>query len=154
MWFSVNACNSGLSMRQRLIRVEVGRLVLHERVQRTAEQFEDAPQHLEETVGMVSLAPQERVQQRTAEETVELVKLVSQERVEDIPQFREETVAVVTLVPREVNKLNSELPKKIGEVPETASQDRRLQRTVELALCVTKSAENVCCVASSCGGIG
>ena len=67
--------------------VEVGRLVLHERVQqRTAEQAEDLPQHPEETVEMVRSVSHERVQQRAVEQA------------EDLPQSPEETVEVVRSV--------------------------------------------------------
>ena len=48
--------------------VEVVRLAPHERVQqRTAEQIVEVPQFSEETVEMVSSAPRERVHHRTAE---------------------------------------------------------------------------------------
>ena len=92
-------------------------------------------------------------------ETAELVKLVSQERVQQrtaqvpMPHSQEETVAVVELAPRErvqqrtvdaprpqdKNVLLERVSERISEqggvieVPETASQDRRLQHTVEQA---------------------
>ena len=82
------------------------------------ENCEGFPQHPEETVEAVTLVPHERVQQRTAEE------------IEDLPQHPEEIVEAVTLVPQErVQQRTAE----IGEVPETASQDQRLHRTVEQA---------------------
>ena len=124
-----------------------------ERVQqRSAEKIEVVPQSPEETVEVGRLILHERVQQRTAEQ------------IEDAPQSPAEVVEAVTSVPRE--QAQQRTAEKIGAVLETASQDLRLQRTVELAVgklpfrsgflreCVTKSAENVCCVASSCGGIG
>ena len=85
---------------------EVGRLVLHERVQQRT---------VGETVEVVSLAPHERVQQRSAEkrevvpqtpeETVEVGRLVLHDRVqqrtakqiEDAPQSPAEAVEAVTL---------------------------------------------------------
>ena len=83
--------------------VEVGRLVLHERVQqRTAEHFEDAPPHRGETVEMVRSVSHEQVQQRTAEQT------------EDAPQSPTEVVEAV----------------EVTEVTETSSQDLWL-RTLE-----------------------
>ena len=72
---------------------------------RTAEQIEDAPRSPEETVEAVTLVPRERVQQRLAE------------KIGDVPQFRKETCEQIGVV----------------EVPETASQDWRLQHTVEQA---------------------
>ena len=70
--------------------VEVGRLVLHERVQqRTAEKIEEVPQYPEETVEMVRSVSHERVQQRAAEQT------------EDLPQSPEESVEIVRLVSHE-----------------------------------------------------
>ena len=75
------------------------------------------PQVAKETVGVVGLAPRERVQQRTAgaplpqvlEETVDVGRLVLHERVqqraaeqiEDAPQSPPEVIEAVTLVPRE-----------------------------------------------------
>ena len=122
--------------------VEAVTLVPRERVQqRTAEQTEDAPQSPEETVEVGTLVPHERVQQRTAEQ------------IGEVPQFRRETCEQIGFV----------------EVPETASEDLFLQNTVEQAFvdrveaekllyrsgflrgCVTRSAENICSVTSSCG---
>ena len=73
------------------------------------------------SVDAVTLVPSDRVQQGTAEPMVEL------------PQFPGETVDAVTLVPRE--RVQQRTAEKIGEVP--ASQDRRLQRTVEQYLNVS-----------------
>ena len=76
--------------------VEVMQLVLVERIRgQVADQMVDVPVPLvmEEIMTVVQeeekLVPQERVQQRTAE------------NIEDIPQFREETVEMVGLVPQE-----------------------------------------------------
>ena len=147
--------------------------------QRSAEKIEDIPQYPEETVELLKLVSQERVQQRSAE------------KMEDIPQYPEETVELLKLVsqerlqqrtvdaPRPQDK--NVLPKRVSErifeqggvikVPETASQDRRLQRTVEQYLgvsadvdknvlqerflrgCVIRSTENICSVTLSCGGL-
>ena len=76
--------------------VEVMQLVLVERIRgQVADQMVDVPVPLvmEEIMTVVQeeekLVPQERVQQRTAE------------NIEDTPQFREETVEMVGLVPQE-----------------------------------------------------
>ena len=133
-----------------------------ERVQQHAAE-KGVPQFQEETVAVVELAPRERVQHRTAEQ------------IEDSPQFREETVAVAGLAPRDREqqrspqspeetveaatpvpheRMQQRTAKKIGEVPETASQGRRLQRTVEQAFVDRAEAEKLRSVASICGGIG
>ena len=125
--------------------------------QRTPEQIEDVPQFREYTADVVGLVPRERVQQPTVEETVNMLKLVSQERVqqrraeeiEDFLQYPEETVEVVSLALHErVQQWTVDAPRPqdnvfpirvserifeqggVIEVPETASQHRRLQRTV------------------------
>ena len=59
----------------------------------------------EKTVEAVTLVPRVRVQLRAAE------------KIWDVPQFRKETCEQIGVI----------------EVPETASQDRRLQHTVEQA---------------------
>ena len=94
--------------------------------QRSAEKIDDVPQYPEETVEAFSLAPHGRVEQRS-------------------PQFPDETVEAVTLVPRE--RVQQQTAEKGGEVPETASPDRRLQRAVEQAFVNRAEAEEIaeCC---------
>ena len=100
--------------------VEELMLVPRERAEkRTADQVEHVPQIREETVDAVTWVLRERVQQRTAEQ------------IEDAPQSPAEVVEAVTSVPRE--RVQQRTAEKIGEVQETASQDLRLQRTVEQA---------------------
>ena len=87
--------------------------------QRTAEKIEVVPQMPEETVEMLKLVSQERVQQRSTvkiedfPQYLELVSLArharvqqrSAEKIEGVPQTPEETVEAVTLVPRETSRL-------------------------------------------------
>ena len=96
----------------------------HGRVQqRSAEKIEDIPQYPEETVEMLKLVSQERVQQWTV----------------DAPRPQDTDV-----LPKRVSERISEQCGVI-EVPETASQDRRLQRTVVQYLDVSVEVnKNVC----------
>ena len=55
----------------------------------------------------------------------------SGESLEDFPQSQEETVEAVRVVQRE--RVQQRTAETFGEVPETARQDRRLQRAVEQA---------------------
>ena len=81
----------------------------------------------EETAELVKLVSQERVQQRTAEMPVDLVKLVSQERVQR--RTAEVPVEVVSLVSQErVQQRTAEVP---VEVVSLVSQDRVQQRIAE-----------------------
>ena len=99
----------------------------------TAEQIGDVPQFRYEAVDEESLVPRERVQWSTVEQS------------EEVPQFRDETAW------SHVNECNSGLPSELemgrdrrrGST-ETASQDRRLQRTVERALVDHVEAERMC----------
>ena len=101
--------------------------VSRERVQqRTAEQIEDAPQYPEETLEAVTSVLRERVQQRTAEKNGEAAKIALRKRFEGLcEQHDVNEVAKVLKIVLQVEG--------ITEVPKTASQDRRLQRTVEPA---------------------
>ena len=72
----------------------------------------------------MTLVPHERVQKRTAE------------LIEDAPQSPAGVVEAVTSIPRE--QAQQRTAGEIGEVPKTASQDQRLQRTVEQA-CVDRA---------------
>ena len=93
------------------------------------------PQIAKETVGVVGLAPRERMQQQTVhaptpqvlEETVELGRLVLHERVqqrtaehfEDAPQHQEETVEMVRLVSHErVQQRAAEQTEDLSQSPE------------------------------------
>ena len=69
------------------------------------------------------------MQQRTADE------------IEVAPQSPEETVEAVTSVPR--GRVQQRTAAKIDGVPETASQDRRLQRTVEEAFVEWTEADKI-----------
>ena len=66
----------------------------------------------------ISLAPQERLQQRTVEETVEV----------------QEIVEIVKIVPQEQSSERTPEQFRVIEVSEASSQDRSWQGTVELAL--------------------
>ena len=104
--------------------VELVKLVSQERAhQWTAEV--PMPHSEEEAVAVVGLSPRERVQHRTAEQ------------IEDIPQVREETVGLkgtrATANCRCAKALRQKRIFEQGgviEIPETAGEDRRLQRTV------------------------
>ena len=77
--------------------------------QETVEGIGEMPENTVVSDAVDGISPHERVQQQTVEETVELNKLVSQERgqqrsaekIEDLPRHPEETVEAVTLLPRE-----------------------------------------------------
>ena len=90
-----------------------------------SEQVLHEPQSRQVAFGVVRVVPRVRVQQHTAEQ--------------DVPQPREETVEAVRSIPcqraqqRAVGRMVGEQSEVI-EVTETASQDRKLQCTVEWTL--------------------
>ena len=86
------------------------------------------PQVLEETVEAVRVVQRERIQQQTV--LHERVQQRTAEQIEDAPQSPEETVEAVRSVSHE--RVQQRATGKIGEVPETASQDCRLQRSVDV----------------------
>ena len=132
---TVNQCNSRPPSKLRMClnfgkeTSDVGRLVLHKRVQQRS---------AEETLDMGRLVLHERVQQRSAEEievvpetpeeTVEILRLVSRERAQqrtvDAPRPQDKDVFPMRVSERIFEQSG------VIEVPETASQDQRSQRTV------------------------
>ena len=94
------------------------------------------PQIAEDTIGVVELAPRERVPQQTAdapmpqvlEETVEAVRVVQRERmqqrtaekIEDSPQSLEKPVGAGTLVPRE--RVQQRTAEQIKDAPQSPAE--------------------------------
>ena len=115
--------------------VEVGRLVLYERVQqRSAEK---------EILEVFENFHQERISERTQSFNVPVPQVLEEvlqqraaEQTEDLPRSPQNITEILMPMPQDKNVLPKRVSGRIFEqggvieVPETASQDRRLQRTV------------------------
>ena len=146
------------------ISVEMVKLVPRARVQqRTAGKIEVVPQYPEKTVEMVKFS-QERVQQRSAEiievlpqspeETVEVVKTALQDRSEAIkvPKIsRQRSVEVVKTTHHPPRSGFLHGVRWCSVTVSLPRQTRMSFRNGYLRGCVTRSAENICSVTSSCG---